>query len=103
MISVVYRVTAKPGMEDDFRKVALECTKIAHESKDCLYYSFFQSLTNPQDFIVYYRFTTKKAQDIHIKHLQERIGPAEGDRDLPIKFLELLQDEEVVLLKNNRK
>lgn len=99
MVTVVYRVTTKPGMDEKFKDIALQCTKCAHESEDCLYYSFYQSIVNPNEFIVYYRFTNKRAQDIHIKNLQEKIGPSKGNRDLPIKFLELLQDEEVVVFK----
>jgi quinol monooxygenase YgiN len=99
MVSVVYRVVAKNNKEKDFKKIAIKCDECAHESKDCLYYSFFQSITNPNDFIVYYRFTNKKAQDEHIKKLQQKIGPAKDNRDLPAKFLELLQEEELVLFK----
>lgn len=99
MVTVVYKVTTKPGLEHKFKDIALQCTRCAHESKDCLYYSFFQSITNPFEFIVYYRFTSKKAQDIHITNLQKKIGPAEDAQDLPVKFLELLEDDEVVLFK----
>lgn len=99
MVTVVYRVVTKSGNEETFRQVALKCVECAHESKDCLYYNFFQSLTDPKEFIVYYRFTSKEAQDKHIENLHKKIGPARSGRDLPIKFLELLQDEEVVLFK----
>jgi quinol monooxygenase YgiN len=99
MVTVVYRVLTKKGKEDEFKKIARICTKCAHESKDCLYYEFFRSLTNPREFLVYYRFKTRAAQDAHIAHLQEKIGPAESKRDLPDKFLKLLDEEEVILFK----
>jgi len=99
MLSVVYRVVIKTDKIEEFEKIALLCTKCAHEDEDCLYYSFFRSLTNPQDFIVYYRFTDKEAQDRHIKNLHLKIGPPRTSRDLSEKFLELLADEELVLFK----
>jgi quinol monooxygenase YgiN len=99
MVTVVYRVLIKKGKESEFKKIAIQCVKYAHESSGCLSYAFFRSLTNPREFLVHYRFTNKKAQDKHIENLHKKIGPAEGDRDLPRKFLNLLDDEEVVLFK----
>lgn len=99
MVTVIYRVVAKEGKEEEFKKIALLCTQCAHESKDCLYYTFFRSVTNPQEFLVYYRFKNKKAQDKHIENLHRKIGPAESKRDLPVKFLELLDEEEIVSFK----
>ena len=99
MVTVVYRVLTKTGKENEFKKIALLCEKSAHESKDCLYYSFFRSLTNKREFIVYYRFRNRKAQDKHIENLQKKIGPADSKRDLPDKFLNLLDEEEVILFK----
>lgn len=99
MVTVVYRMQTKEGKEDEFKKIALKCEECAKESNGCLYYSFFRSLTNPREFLVYYRFTNRKAQDAHIENLQKKIGPAESKRDLPNKFLNLLDEEEVVLFK----
>jgi quinol monooxygenase YgiN len=99
MVTVVYKVVTKEGNEEKFKEIALKCQQCAHESEECLYYSFFQSITDPKEFLVYYRFKDKKAQDKHILNLQKKIGPAKGKRDLPNKFLELLSDEEVVLFK----
>jgi len=97
---MVYRVVAKEGEENALRSIVRECVSYAHESKDCLYYTFFESLTKPGEFIVYYRFTNKAAQDVHIKHLQEKIGPAKEEGDLPIKFLNLVATEEIVFFEN---
>jgi len=99
MVTVVYKVVTKKNKQEDFKKVALICQKCAHKSKECLYYNFFQSLTNPQEFLVYYRFKTKKGQDKHIEKLIEALGPSPSNRDLPFKFLNLLSNEEVVLFK----
>lgn len=99
MVTVVYRVLTKKGKEDEFKKIARICTDCAHESQECLYYEFFRSLSNPREFLVYYRFTNRKAQDAHIAHLHEKIGSAESKRDLPDKFLKLLDEEEVILFK----
>lgn len=97
MVTVVYRVQAQKGREREFQKIALTCVECARANKDCLYYSFFKSLTDPKEFIVYNRFKSRKAQDIHIANLQEKIGPAKSKRDLPNNFLKLLDEEEVVL------
>ncbi|SRR6266404_4857165 len=99
MVTVVYRVVAKKGEEKNFEQIAKICVECAHESKECLYYQFFKSITKPNEFLVYYRFKNKKAQDIHIQNLHKKIGPAKKDRDLPIKFTELLSEEEVILFK----
>jgi quinol monooxygenase YgiN len=99
MITVVYRVLAKKGMEDEFEKIARTCVVCAHESKDCISYAFFKSLTNRREFIVHYKFRSKKAQDAHIANLHAKIGPAKSKYDLPDKFLNLLDEEELVLLK----
>ena len=97
MVTVVYKVLIKEGKEEQFKEIALKCEECAHSSKDCIYYTFYRSLNNPRDFIVSYRFTSKEAQDNHIEKLQEVIGPAPNKRDLPSKFLELVESEDVVL------
>lgn len=99
MITIVYRVVVKKGKEGEFKKIALTCERCAHESKDCVYYSFFRSLTNPREFLVHYKFTSRAAQDRHIENLQKKIGPGKSKRDLPDKFLHLLEEEDVVLFK----
>ncbi|MCF7815578.1 MAG: antibiotic biosynthesis monooxygenase [Candidatus Pacebacteria bacterium] len=99
MVTVVYRVLAKKGKERQFEKIALKCVECAHESKNCISYAFFKSLTNSREFLVYYKFASKKAQDVHIENLHKKIRPAENKRGLPDKFLSLLDEEEVVLLK----
>lgn len=96
MLTMIYRVVAKPGKSEEFRKVALECEKVAHSSPDCLSYTFYESLNNPHEFIVYYKFTNKEAQDRHILKLQSVLGPAKNGRDLPTKFTDLLASEEIV-------
>lgn len=100
MLSVVYRVVTQIHKEEEFEEIARLCSKCAHEDKDCLYYSFYKSLTNPKEFIVYYKFTDKNAQDRHILNLHQKIGPPRKGRDLPERFLELLEDEELILFKN---
>ncbi len=99
MVTVVYKVVIKTGSEEEFRKVALKCEECAHMSEECLYYSFFRSLDNPREFLVYYRFKTKSGQDKHIEKLREVLGPSPSKRDLPHKFLDLLSAEEVILFK----
>lgn len=99
MVTVVYRVVTKIGAEEKFKKIAFICEDCAHKSKECLYYAFFQSLKNPREFLVYYRFKSKKGQDRHIDKLREVLGPSPSKRDLPLKFLELLSDEDVILFK----
>jgi len=97
MVTVVYKVQVKEGREEEFRGVALACERVAHESRGCIYYSFFRSLTNSREFVVFYRFSSKRAQDSHIKHLQEVLGSADKGRDLPRKFMDLVENEDLVL------
>lgn len=99
MLTMVYRVVVKAGCEELFQDVALKCTECAHESADCLYYTFYASLANPREFLVYYRFTDKAAQDRHIEHLQHKIGPASGKGELPDAFLDLIEEEEIVFFQ----
>ena len=100
MITVVSKVLTKVGAHaKEFETIARKCVTCAHESKDCISYSFFKSLTNPREFIVHYKFKSKRAQNEHIENLQKKIGPAKNKRDLPDKFLDLLDEEEVVLLR----
>lgn len=98
---MVYRVEIKKGEEENFKKIALKCVQSARKSKDCLKYSFFQSIDNPQEFIVHYRFKSLAAQNRHIANLQKILGPSPNNqaRDLPKKFVDLLSDEEIVLFK----
>lgn len=98
MVTVVYRVVAKEGKDKEFKQIALKCVECAYESKDCLYYTFFRSLTDPREFMVYYKFTNKEAQDRHIENLGKKIGPARQNRDLPENFLRLLDEEELIWL-----
>ncbi len=97
MVTVIYKVLTKQNKEKQFEEVAIKCEEIARSSKDCIYYSFFRSLSNPREFVVYYRFSSKEAQDKHTEKLQKALGPAPDKRDLPIIFLELVESEEVIL------
>lgn len=100
MITVVYRVVAKEGQSQNLESVISEFVKCAHESTDCVYYTFFRSISNPLEYLVYYRFTSKLAQDEHIKNLHTKVGPPRIERDLPEKFLDLLDQEELVLFED---
>ena len=100
MITVVYRIVAKEGKREELIQIIHQFTKCAHKSVDCHYYTFFQSLENNKEFLVYYRFANKIAQDDHIKNLHKKIGPAPTGRDLPEKFLNLIDQEELILFKD---
>jgi quinol monooxygenase YgiN len=101
MVVVVYRVIVKEKKEEDFKKIALTCTESALKSTDCIKYTFFQALDNPREFLVYYRFKDLDAQKNHIENLRKVLGPSPEGRDLPRKFIELLEDEELVLFNPN--
>lgn len=101
MITVVYRMVTYVGKEKVFEEVAKKCIESARSSKGCIKYSFFRSLTNPCEFLVHYQFTTKKDQDVHIENLKKLLGPSPTGRDLPLKFIELLKEEDVVLFKDD--
>lgn len=100
MITVVYRVVAKAGAVQELEKVIGQFTAIALSSSDCLKYSFYKSLNNPNEFIVHYNFKSKESQDFHIQKLQSEVGPPRKGRDLPEKFLGLLSEEELVLFED---
>lgn len=97
MVVVVYRVVTKKGKEEEFKQIALTCTKSALTSNDCKKYTFFQAIDNPREFLVYYRFKDLEAQKTHVDNLRNILGPSPAGRDLPAKFIELLDDEEVIL------
>jgi len=103
MVTVVYRIVAKKGKEKQLKKIAFEFVNIARKSKDCIRYSFFQSLTNSKELIVHYVFTNLKAQNKHIEKLHEAFGPTPLKRDLPKKFLSLIKEEELVLFRDDEK
>lgn len=100
MITVVYRVVAKEGQSQNLENIISDFEQCAHESPDCIYYTFFKSISNSLEYLVYYRFATKLAQDEHIKNLQTKVGPPRIGRDLPEKFLDLLDQEELVLFED---
>lgn len=97
MVTVVYRVVTKKGKEEEFKKIALQCVSCARKSKECIRYTFFQALDNPREYLVYYRFTSLEGQTNHIENLRKILGPSPSGRDLPKKFIELLEEEDVVL------
>ena len=86
-MSIMQRQT---GKEHEFEKMIQEFTDCAHESSECLIYSFFKSFSEPGGYIVFYKFTSKKAQDEHIANLAKKIGPAKSKGELLEKFFELI-------------
>lgn len=97
MVTVVYRVVTKRNKEKEFKNIALQCVSCARKSKECVKYTFFQALDNPREYLVYYRFSSLQGQTKHIENLRKILGPSPLGRDLPKKFIDLLEDEEVVL------
>ncbi len=85
MVTVIYKVLTKQNKEKQFEEVAIKCEEIARSSKDCIYYSFFRSLSNPREFVVYYRFSSKEAQDKHTEKLQKALGPAPDKRHAEVE------------------
>ena len=97
MVTVVYRVIVKKGKENNFKEIAFVCTKSARKSNNCLKYTFFQAIDNPREFLVHYKFKNIDDQKIHIENLRKLLGSSPKGRDLPAKFIDLLEAEEVVL------
>ena len=97
MVTVVYRMTTKPGREQEFIELVKQFRESALQTTGCITYTFYQSLTDTNSFIVYYRFASKEDQDQHVSNLIRKFGRAAAGSNLPLKFTELLAEDEVIL------
>lgn len=97
MVTVVYRMKVKQGCEGEFEDLVGQFRKSALETDGCITYTFYKSLADPAEFIVYYRFESRGSQDKHIKNLIKKFGPALRGRDLPGAFLDLIAEDELIM------
>ncbi len=79
-LTVIARLQAKPGSEDEVKQVLLEMAPPSRAESDCLNYDVFQSNDNPAMFYIYESWTGKPALDAHMqtphfKNLGEQVTP----------------------------
>ena len=101
MITIVYRMIVKKGQEAAFKELA-ESVLIpqAQNNKDCLVFSFHQSLTNSCEFLLYERYVDKIAHTQHQQKLVLLLGPSTSDSGLPDAVTAYFERTEDVLYQD---
>jgi quinol monooxygenase YgiN len=72
-ITVVARFRAKPGMEDDLKKLLLTLIEPSRSDDGCINYDLHQAIDDPAVFLFYENWRSKEHLDKHsaTSHLQD--------------------------------
>jgi quinol monooxygenase YgiN len=62
---VLARIYIKNRSAEDFKKHAAVIIKKTRTEKGCLFYSLYQDITRPNEFIFYEEYADQNALDIH--------------------------------------
>lgn len=100
MISIVFKMTIKKGKEEEFKEVVNKLVLSALiKPNSAVYYSFYNSLANKQDFILYERWDNKGDWQAHLDRLVTILGPKAEDSILPKNLLDYFEKTEDILYK----
>jgi quinol monooxygenase YgiN len=79
-LSVVAELKAKPGKEDDLRRLLLTLIEPTRAEDGCLQYDLHVHATEPGSFVFYENWTSREHLDRHLtsQHLMAAVGAA-GD------------------------
>lgn len=89
-LTVVARVKAKPGKEEEVKKELLALTGPTRSEPGCINYDLHQALDNPSIFMFYENWKSKDDLDRHMEsaHFQAWVGKAaalvEGPPDVTL-------------------
>ena len=64
---VIARLFIKRGSVEAFKAQAAEMVRKTRCEKGCLFYSLFQDISNPGEFLFYEEYVNQEALDIHFK------------------------------------
>ena len=80
LLSVVAELKARPGKEDDLRRVLLSLIEPTRAEEGCVQYDLHVHATDPGRFVFYENWTSREHLDHHLSspHLTAAIGTA-GD------------------------
>ena len=65
-VTVIARIHAKPGMEDETRKVLQGLLAPTRAEAGCINYDMHSSTDDPAQFVFYENWTSKEALDQHL-------------------------------------
>ena len=79
-LSVVAHIKARPGKEEDLRRVLLTLIEPTRAEEGCVQYDLHVHATDPSRFVFYENWATREHLDRHLSsaHLAAAIGTA-GD------------------------
>ncbi len=77
---VIARLFIKDGSIEAFKKVAAQQVHSTRQEKGCLFYSLFEDVANPGDFLFYEEYADQAALDIHmgsvyLKNFRREVDP----------------------------
>jgi len=80
MVTVVARIRAKSGKENEVRQVLLDLVAPTHAESGCLNYDLHQSADDPTDFLFYENWTHQEVLDEHLQtpHLKKFVQKADN-------------------------
>ena len=65
--TVIARLFIKEKLTQDFKEQAAVIIQKTRTEKGCLFYSLFQDVSHPGEFLFYEEYASKEALDIHFK------------------------------------
>lgn len=89
LLTVVAEFVAKPGNEEDVRKLLLSLIAPTRQEEGCVQYDLHEQTDKPGHFLFYENWTSREALDRHLQtpHLTAAVGAAAALVAEPIRVV----------------
>jgi quinol monooxygenase YgiN len=92
MLTILFHITIKAGLEEEFHDMAKQLTKVTREEDEgCLSYVFHQQKDEPREYVLYEQWENQDYLATHLAHLRDLLGPAAEGEALPEKLLNMCE------------
>ena len=84
MITIMFRVTIKPGREDECAALLKDVTASTRAEDDgCINYTFFRRGDDPRQLVLLEQWRDQPSLIAHLERLQRVFGPVDDQEDVP--------------------
>jgi quinol monooxygenase YgiN len=84
MITILFHMTAKAGLEDECIRVARDVTaRTRAEDQGCISYTFYRRSDNPRELILFEQWQDPSSLAAHIERLVRAFGPPDDSEPYP--------------------
>ena len=77
MLTIMFRMTAFPGREDEAARTCRELMTSSRKDDGCITYTMYRRSGNPLEFLLFEEWRDQAALDAHLARLRQVYGPAD--------------------------